>query len=316
MNNTRFVLSFSPHITDKSATSKIMMDLMIALLPAAACAAYFFSWSAVITIVLSMATAMGTEALIQFLTKQKITIFDCSAALTGLLLALNLPAGVPWYIPVIGSAFAIAVCKQCFGGLGHNFINPALGARAMLLVAWPVAMTTFVMPFAPDVISSATPLAVMKYGSGIFPTLGDMAVGTISGSMGETSAIALLLGGVYLMIRKVISWRIPVTFIASAALFLMLFAGNTIFLPWQLLGGGLFLGAFFMATDYVTSPMTKTGKIVFGVGCGLLVAVIRTFGGYPEGVCFAILFMNLTVPLIDRVCKPKIYGAPKKAVAK
>lgn len=303
-----YVLAFSPHITDKATVSRIMLDVMLALLPACVMSVVFFGLRALLVLALSVLSAVGCEALIQLLCKKPVTVSDGSAALTGVLLALNLPAGVPAYVPIVGAVFAIGVCKQCFGGLGHNFINPALAARAMLLVAWPVAMTTFPLPGAADAVASATPLAMIKTGETAgLPSLLNMATGNTTGSMGETCAIALAVGGAYLLIRKVISWHIPVAYLASAALFTLLFRG-TAYLPEQLLSGGLMLGAIFMATDYVTSPSTPAGKLVFGVGCGLLTSVIRTFGGYNEGVCFSILLMNLTVPLLERAFRPRIYG--------
>ncbi len=306
-----FTLAFSPHIRDNSSVHRVMLDVVIALLPATVCAVYFFSTPALINILLCVAAAVGTEALFQVACKRKVTINDCSAIVTGLLLALNLPPTVPWYIPVVGSAFAIAICKQLFGGLGHNFINPALGARAMLVISWPVAMTTFVAPFAVDAIAQATPLTLLKAGEiAQLPSTLDMFMGNIGGSMGETSALALIIGGLYLIIRKVISWRIPVIFIASTALFLLLYQGTELLLT-HILGGGLMLGAFFMATDYASSPVTVKGQVIFALGCGLLVSVIRTFGGYPEGVCFSILIMNLATPLIERYTAPKVYGRAK-----
>ncbi len=306
-----YILAFSPHVTDKSTVSRIMLDVLIALIPAAAASIYFFGIRAALILVLSIISAMATEAAIELLCKKRVTVLDGSAAVTGALLALNLPANVPVYIPIVGSAFAIAICKQCFGGLGSNFINPALAARAVLLVAWPVAMTTFVMPGAADTIASATPLAMMKTGEiANLPSVFQMAIGQTAGSMGETSAIALTIGGIYLLARKVISWRIPVTYIATVAVFTLLLKGPDL-LPQQLLSGGLFLGAIFMATDYVTSPATPSAQIVFAIGCGVLTCVIRLLGGYSEGVCFSILLMNLTVPLLERGFKRRIYGEVK-----
>ena len=308
----QLLLEFSPHIRDNSSVTRIMLDVILALLPASVASIWFFGWAAVWNILLAVGAAVLCEGLIQFFCKKKITILDLSAAVTGLLLALNLPAGAPWYVPVCGSVFAIAVCKQCFGGLGHNFINPALAARGMLMISWPLAMTTFVAPTGLDAVSSATPLALMQAGEGAaLPSLWQMFIGQTSGSMGETCALALLIGGLYLVIRKVISLRIPLVFIGTTAVFLLIFNGPAMLLE-NLLSGGLLLGAFFMATDYVTSPVTPWGQVIYAFGCGLLVAVIRTFGGYAEGVCFSILIMNLATPLIERICRPRIYGEVKE----
>ena len=306
----RFTLSFSPHIRDNSSVTRIMLDVIIALLPATIAGVYFFGTKALIVIIVSVLAAVGTEALIQFLCKKPVTVIDLSAVVTGLLLALNLPPAVPLYIPIVGSVFAIAVCKQCFGGLGNNFVNPALAARVFLATAWPVAMTTWTNPGV-DTIASATPLALLKAGNvANLPGLWDMAIGNVSGCIGETSAIALVIGGIYLLVRKVISWRIPVVYIVSAAVFSLLFGGFE-YLPQQLLTGGLMIGAFFMATDYATSPVTPWAQVVFAVGCGFITMIIRYFGGYPEGVSYSILLMNLAVPLLERAFKPRLFGEVK-----
>lgn len=290
-----------------------MMDVMIALIPAAACGAYFFGFNAVITVFVSIAAAIGTEAVIQLMMKKKVTVSDGSAAVTGLLLALCLPPLSPgqFYIPLFGAVFAIAIVKQCFGGLGYNFINPALAARAFLLVSWSGPMTYWVMPV--NAVSSATPLAALKFGGeGIVlsPYL-DMFLGNVGGSIGETSALALLIGAIYLLARNVINWRIPAVYIGTVALFTWiagpkgLFTGDALY---HVLGGGLILGAFYMATDYVTSPMTNTGRIIFAAGCGIFTGVLRLWAGSAEGVCYAILIMNLAVPLIDRKFRPRVFG--------
>lgn len=290
-----------------------MRDVIIALLPATACAIYYFGPSTILTIVLSIAAAMATEALIQKLCKKPISINDLSAVITGLLLALNLPAGCPWYLPVFGSAFAIAIAKQCFGGLGGNFVNPALAGRGMLMVAWPVAMTTFyqVGQVGVEGMTTATPLAIIKGTSeGILPSVGDMFLGNTAGVMGETCALALIIGGIYLIVRRVISWRIPVIYLATVAVFIFIAKGAGA-VPQHLFSGGLMLGAIFMATDYVTSPTNPSAQIVYALGCGVITCVIRLFGGYNEGVCFSILLMNLATPLIERALKPKLYGEVK-----
>jgi electron transport complex protein RnfD len=305
----KYLMSSSPHVRSSETTGRLMRDVLTALLPATICGVYFFGWNALMVVLVSMAAAVGTEALLQLLMKRKVAIADCSAAVTGLLLALNLPPSVPFWLPLIGSAFAIAIVKMCFGGLGCNFINPALAARAFLSVSWLPMMTTWTMPV--DAVSSATPLAALKLGEAPLSPYLDMAIGNVGGCIGETSAIALLLGGIYLIARRVIDWRIPGVYIATVAAFTWiagpggLFTGDALY---HILAGGLMLGAFYMATDYVTSPISKGGKIVFALGCGVLTSVIRLWGGYPEGVSYAILLMNLVVPLLDRAFKPKMFG--------
>lgn len=294
-----------------------MTDVLIALLPATACGVYFFGFNALLTILVSVAAAICTEAIVQLAMKKKVTISDGSAAVTGLLLALCLPPLAPgdFYIPLFGSVFAIAIAKQCFGGLGYNFINPALAARAFLLVSWSQPMTTWAAPV--NAVSSATPLAALKFGGegAVLSPYLDMFLGNIGGSIGETSALALLIGAVYLLARNIINWRIPVVFIGTVALFTWiagsggLFTGDALY---HVLAGGLILGAFYMATDYTTSPMTNKGRIIFAAGCGILTGVIRLWGGYPEGVCYAILIMNLAVPLIDRKFRPRVFGGAVK----
>ena len=301
-----YILAYSPHITSKVTVTHIMGLVLIALLPACIAAVYYFGISALITIVVCVAACIGTEALIQFLTKKKITVIDLSAAVTGVLLALNIPAGAPVYVPIVGAVFAIGICKQCFGGLGDNFINPALAGRAFLMVAWPVAMTSYVTPLAVDTVASATPLAQMAAGEAT-PSVMDMFLGNTAGALGETCALAILIGGLILIIARVISWRIPVIYIGTVALGTLLFGSVDMVLP-QILSGGLFLGAFFMATDYVTAPATPWAQVIYAFGCGLLTFIIRNYGGYPEGVCFSILLMNLVTPLLERAFRPKKYG--------
>lgn len=306
----KYVLSSSPHVRSTETTGTIMRDVIIALLPATVLGVVFFGFSALWVVLVSVAAAVATEAILQLLMKKKVTISDGSAAVTGLLLALNLPPSVPLYIPLIGSVFAIALVKQCFGGLGSNFINPALAARAFLMVSWPTQMTTWTMPV--DAVSTATPLAALKVaGAGAPSPYLDMFLGNVGGCIGETSAIALIIGGLYLIVRRVIDPRIPFVYIATVALFTWvagpegLFTGDVLY---HILAGGLMLGAFFMATDYTTSPMSGKGKVIFALGCGVLTSVIRLWGGYPEGVSYSILLMNLVVPLIDRAFKPRMFG--------
>lgn len=306
----KYILSSPPHVRSVETTGRIMRDVLIALLPATVLGIWFFGLSALAVVLSSVAVAVGTEALLQFLMKKKVTVSDGSAAVTGLLLALNLPSSVPIYIPIIGSIFAIAIVKQCFGGIGYNFVNPALAARAFLLASWPTAMTAWTLPA--DAVSAATPLAAIKVaGAGAPSPYLDMFLGNVGGCIGETSALALIIGGLYLVARRVIDPRIPIVYIATVAVFTWvagpdgLFTGDALY---HMLAGGLMLGAFFMATDYTTSPMSGTGKIVFALGCGVLTSVIRLWGGYPEGVSYSILLMNLVVPLIDRAFKPRRFG--------
>lgn len=323
-----FVLSSSPHAHADSSVSRLMLDVIIALLPTTFMGIFFFGMPAVWTILVCVATCVTTEALCRLAMGRNNTIGDFSAVLTGLLLALNLPAGIPLWMAIVGSVFAIGISKQVFGGLGMNPFNPALSARAFMLISFTGPMTTWLKPFwwrTPDAITTATPLATMKTWfsaeatasatpHGIcnsaccgVPSLWNMAIGNIPGCIGEVSAIALALGGAYLLWRKVITWHIPVTFLATVFVY-SLFAGGAPAMM-QVLTGGVMIGAIFMATDYVTSPITAKGKLIFGFGCGLLCMLIRQFGGYPEGCSFAILIMNAVCPLINRWTQPKPFGA-------
>ncbi len=299
-------VSSSPHIRANDTTQRIMLDVIIALIPATIVGIYYFGVKAAIVVLLAIASAVLSEAVFQKARKQVVTITDLSAVVTGLLLGLNIPATAPWYVPVFGSFFAIVIAKQLFGGLGYNWVNPALAGRAVLLLSWPTAMTTFVQPFS-DGVSAATPLS-----SGEFPALMDMFLGKMPGVIGEVSALALIVGGIYLIARGVIKFHIPVIFIASAAIFLMIFGAPMDTILAQLLAGGLMLGAFFMATDYASSPLTFTGQVIFAVGCGLMTALIRQFGSLPEGVSYAILLMNVVTPMIDKYTVPKVFGSVKK----
>lgn len=314
------IVSSSPHVRSNESTSTVMRDVIIALIPATMVGFYVFGLAGVFTVLLTMCAAVGFEALYQKLMGQKITIKDGSAAVTGLLLGLNIPAAMsleapflPIIVPIFGAFFAIILVKQLFGGLGFNFMNPALAARAFLIVSFAEHMTTWK---AVDTVSSATILSVIKEGSiaDVEPSVLDAFIGHIGGSIGEISALALIIGGIYLIARKVITFHIPVFFIGTFAL-LVVFSGlingngfDMQFLGYHLFSGGLMLGAFFMATDYVTSPMTGKGQIIFAVGCGVITAAIRLVGSYPEGVSFAIIIMNLTVPLIDRFTIPRAFG--------
>ncbi|MBC8529159.1 RnfABCDGE type electron transport complex subunit D [Christensenellaceae bacterium NSJ-44] len=307
----------SPHVRDCASISGVMFDVVIALMPAMVAACWFFGWNALALIIVSVLSAVGTEALIQKLSGKKVTVNDWSAVVTGILLAFNLPSGAPLWMAVIGSVFAIGIVKQLFGGLGHNFMNPALAGRAFLLVSRTAHMTTWTPTafMSVDAFTGATPLAILKGAEGALPSVWDMFIGNIPGCLGETSALALLIGAVYLLCRRVISWRIPIIYIATTAIFTWIFWPEGWFtgpVLYQIFGGGLILGAFFMATDYASSPVTPKGQIIYALGCGLLTAVIRLWGGYPEGVSFAILLMNVAAPLIDKYTRPHIFGEVAK----
>jgi Na+-translocating ferredoxin:NAD+ oxidoreductase subunit D len=304
--STMYTVSSSPHIRAKETTQTIMRDVIIALLPATFAGMYFLKLQALFVVLISILSSVGAEALWQKLNHQKITVTDLSAVVTGLLVAFNLPPSVPLWLPVVGSFFAIIIVKQFFGGIGQNFMNPALAARAFLLASWPVQMTTWTV----DGVASATPLAIMKLGGVQVPSLFNVFIGNIGGCIGETSAIALILGGAYLVFRRIISLRIPLSFIGTTFL-IMTFAGRSMPPIYELFTGGLMLGAIFMATDYATSPITPTGKIIFGIGCGFLTSVIRIWGGYPEGVSYSIIIMNLFVPLIDKFLPRRRFGEEK-----
>jgi Na+-translocating ferredoxin:NAD+ oxidoreductase subunit D len=310
MENSMYVVSTSPHIRAKDTTQSVMRDVLIALAPATLASIYFFGLRALVIVLISIISCVAAEALWQKFTKRKFTVTDYSAAVTGILIAFNLPVSSPLWLPVVGSFFAIIIVKQFFGGLGQNIMNPALAARAFLLASWPVQMTSWTV----DGVSAATPLAILKEGTGTLPSMVDIFVGSVGGALGETSVIALLLGGVYLLYRRVITWEIPVLYIATTFILTWilgrngLMTGNPVY---EIFAGGLILGAFFMATDYASSPITPKGKIIMGVGCGVLTAIIRVYGGYPEGVSYSILIMNLFVPLIDKHTAPKVFGEVK-----
>lgn len=322
-NAKMLIVSSSPHLRSKESVQRIMLDVIIALIPAIIGAVYFFGLNALKLILISVVSAIFFEAITQKLFKKKVTIGDLSAVITGILIAFNLPANAPWWIPVFGSGFAIIIVKQFFGGLGSNFMNPALAARAVLLASWPKIMSSFTLP-GPDAVTGATPLSIMKYGgadAGAYatvakaaqelPSLMDMFIGNRGGAIGETSAVLLLIGALYLLIRKVIDWKIPFFYIGTTALLLLLLGVETEHIMYHLLGGGLILGAFFMATDYVTAPVTPFGQIIFGIGAGLITALIRVKGGFPEGVSYSILLMNVASPLIEKFTAPRIFGRAK-----
>ena len=319
-------ISSSPHVHSPVTTQTIMRDVLIALAPALIGSVVLFGFRALLVTLVSAAACVFFEWAYCKIAKTHCKIYDLSAVVTGVLLAFVCPVTIPYWCIIIGDFFAIIVVKQLFGGIGRNIVNPALAGRAFMF-SYPALMTRWVKPGfenaaglfnTADAVTGATPLAQM--GQGLMPeaTIGQMFLGNIGGCIGETSALLLLIGFAYLLIRKVITPRIPVAFIGTVAVLTVLFPQGNANLPWmaaQLLGGGLFLGAIFMATDYVTSPLTKMGQIVFAVGCGVLTVVIRYFGGYPEGVSYAILIMNCCVVLLDRIGRPTKFGAPKKEVA-
>ena len=299
-------VSSNPHIRSKDTTAHIMQYVVIALLPATAFGVYNFGLHALLVILTTVAATVLTEYLYDKCMKKKNSISDFSAVVTGFLLALNLPPQAPLWLGIIGGIFAIIVVKMLFGGLGHNVMNPALGARCFLIISFTSIMTNFDC----DAYTGATPLAVIKSGEGSVELL-DMVIGRISGTIGETSMIALLIGAVFLLVMGVIDLRIPGSYIISFALFVLLFSGHGFdmeYLVSQLAGGGLMLGAFFMATDYVTRPITKTGQYIFGIFLGVMTGIFRLFGPSAEGVSYAIILGNLLVPLIERVTKPKPFG--------
>ena len=312
--STKLFVSSSPHVFAKQDTQSIMLDVVIALLPACGVGIYFFGLKAALIIALATGSAVFTEWAILKLFNRPGKISDLSALVTGLLIGMNVSVGIPWWMAILGSVFAIAIVKQPFGGLGHNFVNPALAGRAFLVACWPIAMTTWIEPGAVDVVSSATPLAIVKAGEAINSSfLLDMAIGNTAGTIGETSAIALLIGGIYLFARRIISWRIPVIYIGTVFVMSYILGGMDFMISGaHLLGGGLMLGAFFMATDYTTSPVTSKGQLIMAIGCGLMTVIIRLYSNSAEGVSFSILLMNVCVPLIDRFTKPKIFGEVKR----
>ena len=317
-----FVVSGTPHVRSKESIQSIMRDVIIALIPATAMGIYFFGIPALILIAVSIVACVFFEWLYQKLMKKTVTISDLSAVVTGLLLAMNLPASAPIWVPIVGAAFAIIFAKQLFGGLGQNFINPALAGRAFLLASYPTEMTTWTAPVGfsgADAVAVATPLATLKTGAMPDASLTDVILGTnIGGCIGETCAVALIIGGIYLLVKHVISWRIPVLYILTVFVLTAAIGRKGLRVPvYEIFTGGLMLGAFFMATDYASSPVTPKGQIIFAIGCGIITTLIRIFGGYPEGVSYSILIMNLAVPLIERFTEPKIFGAlPKVKEAK
>ena len=307
-----FHVSVSPHIRDKSSTRKIMIDVCIALVPTLAFGVWHFGINALFVILSSVLSCVVSEAVFELIIKKPITVFDFSAVVTGLILALNMPPNIAWWVPAVGGVFAIVIVKMLFGGIGQIIMNPALAARCFLLISFASRMTDFSV----DGVSSATPLAVLKSGGSV--DLLDAFLGFKTGCIGEVSILAILIGAAYLLIRKVISIRIPAVYILSTALFIFLFTLATTGMPtWQfmlgeLLTGGLMAGAFFMATDYTTSPITKWGQVIYAVLIGFLTAVFRVLGSSAEGVSYAIIISNLFVPIIEKITVPKPFGVKKK----
>ena len=341
-----FNVSSSPHIRDVTDIKTIMYSVVIALMPALLGAVYFFGIAALWVVAVCVVSCLATEAIIERLMGKPLTITDGSAIVTGILLAFNLPSNIPWWISVVGSAFAIGVGKMTFGGLGYNLMNPALLARVFLLVSWPVSLTTWPVPrgMGVDAVTAATPLAVMKANTAILAdrasysidevnqalasvnnlkdSYAQMFFGQTGGCLGETSELLLLIGAAFLLYKRFIGLQIPVSYLATIGVLAWIFGGyEGLFTgPWlfHLLSGGVVLGAFFMATDMVTSPLTVRGGLIFGVGAGIICTVIRLWGGYPEGCSFSIILMNLATPLIDRYTRPKVFGRvlnPSKLMA-
>jgi electron transport complex protein RnfD len=309
------IISTSPHIRSKESVHRIMWSVTLALLPAGIAGVWIFGIRALWVLLTTTLTAVASEAAFQKLRKKDITVQNGSAFLAGLLLGYNLPANIPLWQAALGSVFAIVIVKQLFGGLGHNIFNPALAGRAFLQIAYPARMSSWPVPFGTDAVTGATALDIKKnLVEGTMPTNLELLIGNRGGCIGEVCIIALIVGGLFLLIMRYIHWRTPVSFIGTVALLSWAFGGEKFFsgdVIFYVLAGGLMLGAIFMATDPVTSPITKKGRWIFGCGCGLITTVIRLWGGYPEGVCYSILLMNAAVPLIDRFTKPRVYGKIK-----
>jgi len=299
MDENKLLVSSSPHIRSNESTTSIMLKVLIALIPAIIASVIFFKAEAIKTLVVAVAACVATEAFINYIRKKPMTLSDGSAVVTGVLFALTLPPRMSIAAIIVGAVVAIAIGKQVFGGLGKNPFNPALVGRAFLMISYSVPMTSWITP---DGVSGATPLG------GAEASLMDLFLGSVGGSLGETSALALLIGGIFLMVTRVIDFETPLAFLGSVAIFALCAGENVLF---HLLTGGVMLGAFFMATDYTTTPLSFWGNVIFGLGCGILTMVIRLFGVYPEGVMFSILIMNCFTPIINRFTIPKMYGRIK-----
>ena len=331
MQEYKFTVSSSPHVRCNETIPKIMWNVVAALVPAAAFGVYYFGMNALVNIIVAVISAVVFEYLWEVMLHKRVTIKDGSAVITGMLLAMTCPPTLPWWMSIVGSFIAIVVCKQSMGGLGYNLFNPAHIGRAGLMVSWPVAMTTWTQMNGTvvDAVSGATPLNVLKHGGhdallALFNNdpmtmYTNMFLGFRNGSMGETSTVLLILGGLYLIYKGYVNWQVPITMVATVGVVMWifgglplgtgLFSGDPLF---HMMAGGLIIGAFFMATDMVTAPITLKGQIIFAVGAGLITVLIRLVGGYPEGVCYSILLMNAVTPLIDRLVKPRIFGAKAK----
>lgn len=320
VNGKKLVVSASPHLRTKDTTRGIMLDVVIALIPTLVASVILFGPRVLAVTATTVITAVLSEFLARKVMKRHNTIGDLSAVVTGLILAFNLPVSIPLWMAAIGSFFAIVVVKQMFGGIGQNFANPAIVARIVLLLSFGQAMGNWTAPLSwkTDAVTTATPLAVLSGETAEeLPSLLDMFLGVRGGCLGETCSVALIAGGIYLLARKVISYKIPVAFIGTVAVVMLIAGkGDLEFVAYHLMSGGVLLGAFFMATDYSTSPIKSNAKIVFGIGCGLLTCLIRLFASLPEGVSFAILIMNLLVPHIETIMAPKPFGTVKEKKTK
>ena len=309
---SKLTISSSPHLRDRMSTARIMQLVCLALLPAGVMSVVYFGGNALRLIILSVVSCVVSEGVYEKLAGKKVTVGDWSAVVTGLLLAYNLPASAPSWIPVLGGVIAIVLVKQLFGGIGANFMNPALTARAILFVSFSGIMASYPQSkLAVDAVTTATPLAQLAEGSAVTYSLADLFLGNCGGVLGETCKLAIIAGGLLLCVLKVADWKIPAAFIGTAFLCYLIKGGFNVAMI-EILSGGLMLGAFFMATDYATSPVSNLGRVIMGVGCGLLLFVIREWASYPEGCSFAILFMNVCTPLIDRFTMPKHFGEVKQ----
>ena len=329
MQEIKLTVASSPHVRCNETIPKIMWNVVAALVPAAAFGVYYFGVNALVNIIVAIVSAVIFEFLWEKAMHKRITITDGSAVITGLLLAMTCPPSLPWWMSIVGSFLAIVVCKQAMGGLGYNIFNPAHVGRAGLLVSWPVAMTTWtqVNGTVIDGVAGATPLNVFKHGGSdaLFQLFGtndwssiyqSLFFGFRNGSLGETSTVLLILGGLWLIYKGYVNWQVPVVMIATVGILTGAVYGSANVALFQMMAGGLIIGAFFMATDMVTAPITVKGQVIFALGCGLITVLIRVLGGYPEGVCYSILLMNTLTPLIDRLVKPTVFGAVKTKGAK
>ncbi len=307
----KLIVSTSPHIHTKTTTASIMRDVIIALCPAAIASVVYFGFKALLMIAVCVGAAVASEFLFNLIVKKKQTVGDLSAIVTGLLLALNLPATTTLWQCALGSAFAIIIVKCLFGGIGHNFANPAITARIFLLVAFTSSVAGGAATRFTELTAGATPLEVIKNGESSLPSLLDMFLGNRGGAIGETCALAIILGFIYLLCRRVIKWHTPVVFVATVFIFSLIVKQDMTLALYEVLGGGLLLGAVFMATDYSTTPINALGKVIFALGCGIITCLIRFWGSYPEGVSYAILLMNILAPYIERLTSKKPFGGKK-----